>query len=211
MLEILGGRQRELLELLQKNKVGMTADGLSEGLAITRNAVRQHLATLENDGLVKKGLTRASGGRPEQLYVLTEKGQECFPRHYSWFAQLLVESIEEEVGKEGFAERLDLIGERVGRQLLRQHHELSTPADKIEALSAAMKDLGYNAHTQADEQGAAVIEADNCVFHNLAMKNPNVCRFDLALLSTFSGCEVEHQECMAKNGNVCRFRFKEPS
>ncbi|WP_420799676.1 helix-turn-helix transcriptional regulator [Noviherbaspirillum saxi] len=200
-----------MLELLQKNKVGMTADGLSEGLAITRNAVRQHLATLENDGLVKKGLTRASGGRPEQLYVLTEKGQECFPRHYSWFAQLLVESIEEEVGKEGFAERLDLIGERVGRQLLRQHHELSTPADKIEALSAAMKDLGYNAHTQADEQGAAVIEADNCVFHNLAMKNPNVCRFDLALLSTFSGCEVEHQECMAKNGNVCRFRFKEPS
>ena len=96
MLEILGVRQEELLRLLLKNKAGMTADELSAQLTITRNAVRQHLAALENDGLVKKSVTRASGGRPEQLYVLTDKGNECFPRHYAWFAQLLLQSVQQQ-------------------------------------------------------------------------------------------------------------------
>jgi predicted ArsR family transcriptional regulator len=211
MLQMLGARQRELLELLQRNKQGMTADELSEGLAITRNAVRQHLAALEGEGLVKKGVTRASGGRPEQLYALTDTGRECFPRHYSWFAQLLIESIEEEAGNEGFGKRLDAAGRRIGGQLLRQHGDQDTPEEKVQTLAATMADLGYNARKLEDADGAPLIEADNCVFHNLAVKNPQVCRFDLALMSTATGCEVEHQECMAKNGNVCRFKFKPPS
>ena len=54
---------------------------------------------------------------------------------------------------------------------------------------------------------APTIEADNCIFHNLAMKNPEICQFDLALLSTFTDSTVDHVECMAKGGNVCRFKF----
>src|ERR1035437_3765875 len=121
MLEILGTRQKELLKLLLKHKTGMTADELSAQLAITRNAVLQHLAALENDGLVKKGVTRASGGRPERLYVLTDKGNECFPRHYDWLAQLLIESVQQEAGADGMAERLSAMGEKVGKQLRAQH------------------------------------------------------------------------------------------
>jgi len=45
------------------------------------------------------------------------------------------------------------------------------------------------------------------VFHDLARKNPEVCQFDLALLSTFADSKVDHEECMAKGGNVCRFKF----
>ena len=52
-----------------------------------------------------------------------------------------------------------------------------------------------------------VIEADNCVFHELAIKNPEICRFDLALMGAFTDSSVEHQECMARSGNVCRFKF----
>src|SRR4051794_22980810 len=101
MLEILGMRQKELLKLLLKNKGGLTADELAQQLTITRNAVRQHLASLENDRLVEKGGTRPSGGRPQQLYVLSANGHECFPRQYSWFAQLLLEAVQQEAGAEG--------------------------------------------------------------------------------------------------------------
>lgn len=206
MLEILGVRQKELLRLLLKNKAGMTADELSAQLAITRNAVRQHLAALENDGLVKKGPTRASGGRPEQLYVLTEKGSECFPRHYAWFAQLLVESVEQEAGADGLGERLSSMGTRVGKQLRAQHPELVSQSEKVQKLSEIMEQLGYAARS-ADGDKADAIEADNCVFHTLALKNPNICQFDLALLSAFTDSTVDHQECMAKGGNICRFKF----
>lgn len=204
MLEILGDRQKQLLQRLIKNKAGMTVDGLSRDLKITRNAVRQHLAALENDGLVALGSTRPSGGRPQQLYVLTEKGKEVFPRHYSWFAQLAVESVRLEHGPEGLHKRLGAMGTGVGAQLRSQNPGLKTRAQKVERLAVVMDQLGYNARN-ADK--APVIEADNCVFHELAMKNPEICRFDLAMMGAFTDSKVEHQECMARGGNVCRFKF----
>ncbi|MGE5621823.1 MAG: helix-turn-helix transcriptional regulator [Bacillota bacterium] len=207
MLEILGARQKELLRLLLKNKSGMTADELSEGLHITRNAARQHLASLETDRLVEKGATRPSGGRPEQLYRLTDKGRELFPRHYSWFAELLIESIKATAGEDGLRERLREMGEQVANQLRNQNPELATPEEKVQKLSAIMEQLGYNASHDIHAGADPVIEADNCIFHHLATRNPDVCQFDLALMSAFTGREVDHQECMAKNGNVCRFRL----
>jgi len=206
MLEIMGVRQKELLKLLLKNKSGMTADELSAQLEITRNAVRQHLAVLENDGLLKKGITRASGGRPEQLYLLTDKGNECFPRHYDWFAQLLIESVQKDIGADGLNERLSSMGTLVGKQLRAQHPELTSRAEKIQKLSEIMEQLGYNARSSGNDK-TELIEADNCVFHTLALSNPNICHFDLALLSEFTDSTVDHQECMAKGGNICRFKF----
>lgn len=208
MLDILGTRQKDLLALLLRNKPGLTADDISERLGISRNAVRQHLASLENERLVKKGVTCATGGRPKQLYVLTDKGHECFPRHYSWFAELLVASIAEQKGSEGMAQQLSQIGTKIGEQLLARHgHLLSGGADSHKVLTDIMDELGYAARASRDEDGAAVIEADNCVFHDLAVKNPQVCEFDLALMRTFTNSEISHQECMAKNGNVCRFKL----
>ncbi|CUI06029.1 helix-turn-helix transcriptional regulator [Massilia antarctica] len=208
MLDMLGATQKQLLKELLKNKAGMTVDELSVPLSITRNAVRQHVAALLNDGLVIKAQTRASGGRPEQLYALSEQGHECFPRHYVWFAQLLVESVEREVGVDGMVARLEKMGTQVGTELLAQHPGLSDPVKRIEKLSTLMEQLGYDAHPAADGKGDA-IEAHNCVFHTLAQRNPHVCRFDLALLGTFTGSTVEHQQCMAKGDQMCRFHFKE--
>lgn len=208
MLDIMGARQKELLRLLLKNKRGMTADELCEGLHITRTATRQHLAALESDQLVEKGATRPSGGRPEQLYRLTDRGRELFPRHYSWFAEMLIESIRGHVGNEGLRERLRTMGVQVAERLHSQAPS-ATRAEKVEKLTEVMEELGYTASGRIEADGTAVMEADNCIFHHLALRNPDVCEFDLALLSSFTESEVEHQECMAKNGNVCRFRLRE--
>ncbi|MDQ3267439.1 MAG: HTH domain-containing protein [Pseudomonadota bacterium] len=208
MLELLGSRQQELLKLLLKNKGGLTLEELSEYLKITRNAVRQHIAALENNGIVTEGVTRPSGGRPEQLYVLTDEGKEFFPRNYSWFAQLMVESIAQELGVAGLRERLGNMGEGVAQQLISQNSVLKTREQKVGKLSEVMEELGYNTRSFVANSDALTIEADNCIFHNLAMKSPEICQFDLALLSTFTDSTVNHEECMAKGGKVCRFKFK---
>jgi predicted ArsR family transcriptional regulator len=205
---MLGATQKQLLKELLKNKTGMTIDELSVRLEITRNAVRQHVAALVNDGLLVKAQTRASGGRPEQLYALSEQGHECFPRQYVWFAQLLVESVEREVGVDGMAERLETMGAQVGQQLLAQHPGLGSHSERIDKLALLMGQLGYDARSTGVGKSDA-IEADNCVFHTLAQRNPHVCRFDLALLETFTGSTVDHQQCMAKGDGLCRFHFKE--
>ena len=206
MIEILGERQKQLLQFLLRNKSGLTADELSKALKITRNAVRQHLSALENDGLVALGATRPSGGRPQQLYRLTDKGKEVFPRHYSWFAQLVIETIKRERGPAGLSEKLAEIGASVAEQLRSQNPALANREEKVEKLAGIMDQLGYNARGVSGGK-APVIEADNCVFHELAAKHPEICDFDLALMGTFTDSKVDHQECMARGGNVCRFKF----
>ncbi len=208
MLDILGATQRQLLKELLKHKTGMTVDELSARLSITRTAVRQHVAALVNEGLLLKAQTRASGGRPEQLYALSDKGHECFPRHYAWFAQLLVESVEREVGVAGVHERLGAMGTQVGQQLSAQHPGLVGMGQKVDKLADLMGQLGYDARSADAGTGQSdTLEADNCVFHTLAMRNPEICRFDIALLEAFTDSTVTHQECMAKGGGLCRFKF----
>ena len=216
MIEVLGYRQQQLLRTLLKNKGGMTIEQLTQELKVTRTAVRQHLSALEKDDFVHLGVSRASGGRPEQLYVLSPKGKELFPRLYSWIAELVIESIKEETSAEQHRERLNSIGTKIGASLRKQHPDLS-PTQAVAKLSELMEQLGYDAAQVEENTDSKIslseipliplIEANNCVFHNLAIKDPDICEFDRALLSTFTDSHVDHQICMATGGNVCRFKF----
>jgi predicted ArsR family transcriptional regulator len=139
--------------------------------------------------------------------VLTDAGKEEFPRHYAWFAELLVEAITDEHGVAGLRTRLGRIASGVVAQLVHRAPRPAGHRERVGSLSELMDDLGYDASTAADADGAPTIEADNCVFHDLARKNPEVCQFDLALLSGYTGNHVELTECMARGGHVCRFKF----
>ena len=207
MINVLGQRQQELLKLLLRNKAGMTVDELSQQLEITRNAVRQHLASLESDGLITPGISRPSGGRPEQLYVLSDDGREIFPRQYSWFAELVVDSIRDESGEDVLKERLDGMGKRIADQLRSHTPPAANQHEQVAKLAGIMQAMGYATGDAIVSEGDSIIEADNCVFHHLAMKNPDICRFDLAMMSGFTDSVIDHQECMALGGNVCRFKF----
>ena len=207
MAEVFGERRKQLLRYLLRNKAGGAIDELAAALGVTRTAIRQHLASLMRDGLVAPGAMRASGGRPQQLFLLTEHGKEVFPRHYSWFAQLLVEEITREHGAAGLRARLGRIAAAVVEQLRRREpRPNATSREKIETLAGVMDELGYDAR-MSSAAGVPTIEADNCVFHELAIKHPEICRFDIALLSGYTGKRVELHECMARGGHVCRFHF----
>jgi predicted ArsR family transcriptional regulator len=77
---------------------------------------------------------------------------------------------------------------------------------RIAAIAHIMHDIGYDAVAKV-ENGEDQIEAHNCVFHELAVKCPEVCHFDLALLAESSGRQVEHRSCMVRGDDACRFRF----
>ncbi len=209
MITLFGVRQQQLLTLLLENKDGLTVEDLSKGLGITDNAVRQHLTALERDGMVVAGETQATGGRPERLYGLTTAGKELFPRHYSWFAELLIKSLLEEQGADGLRQRLESMGRAVGRQVAGRLAETKDESERIRALSGIMQELGYQSGAvDSLKEKLPVIEATNCVFHNLAQRYPEVCYFDLSMMSEVVGCGIVHDECMVRGGNVCRFKFK---
>jgi predicted ArsR family transcriptional regulator len=204
-----GGKTRQaLLRALLRNKVGASVEELASHLAISRTAVRQHLSSLERDGLVTRGRTQSSGGRPEQLYILTEDGNERFPRQYSWFSELLLQLLEQ-TSSGALEEKLAELGRGTAESLLPRLAG-KTGEQRIAAIAAIMQEIGYDAHALS-ENGEPLIEAHNCVFHKLAAKCPEVCSFDLAMLSACSGQAVEHASCMVRGGDACRFRFGAPA
>jgi predicted ArsR family transcriptional regulator len=206
-----GIRRDQLLRLLLERKTGRTVEDLARALHVSRNAVRQHLTSLVSEGLVTKGSLQATGGRPEQLYILSRAGHENFPRKYSWFSELLLDSLKAENGEAAMTARLEKLGEQVGTQLQHVHHPPDNASERVNHMAVIMHDLGYEATAmEATGRQLPMIEATNCVFHHLATRFPEVCHFDLSLLSTFVGRPVVQDECIVKGGHVCRFKFKQP-
>lgn len=208
--------RKKLVRHLSRRQAGATVGELATALGVSRTAIRQHLVSLQREGLVVPSGERSSPGRPNRLYLLTDAGKEAFTRRYSWFAHVLVETILEEHGAAGLRTRLGRIAGAVVAEL---DHGQPRPAhvrERIAHIALLMDQLGYDAHTFiTGTEGRDVqlpdIEADNCVFHELAMKQPEICHFDVALLSGYTGAHVTLHECMARGGQVCRFRFQRRS
>lgn len=98
------------------------------------------------------------------------------------------------------------MGECIADRLRDKNAPAASQHGQVEKLAQIMQSMGYATGGAALVDGESVIEADNCVLHNLAMKNPNICRFDLAMMSKFTVSTIDHQECMSLGGNVCRFK-----
>ena len=71
-----------------------------------------------------------------------------------------------------------------------------------------MDNLGFDARkiiTSGNEED--IIEAYNCIYHDLAQKHEEICEFDRALISSLLDKTIDHEDCMAKGGRVCRFKI----
>jgi len=74
-----------------------TIDELGEALDLTPVTIRHHLDILRGEGLVEvpEVRRRMTPGRPQYVYILTETASDFFPKHYSRFADLMIEEIRE--------------------------------------------------------------------------------------------------------------------
>ena len=210
MFEQNESRQQQILSLLQQHKVGLSIDALVTQLGITRTAVNQHMVSLERDGLIKKASQlKSTGGRPGWTYQITHEGINRLPKQYSWFSEILLETLKEELG----SKKLENYVQKVATSLVPQlRSQLSgkDPKEHIQQVAGILQNLGYQAQAESmpSKKELPILTAHNCVYHDLAIKHPEVCAFDIALLEQLVNLKVDHQECMAKGGNVCRFAFK---
>jgi len=202
----LGSRQEQILALLLGTKTGLSIDVMAGKLEISRNAVKQHLTVLEKDLLIQAGKFNLTKGRPSRSYVLTDLGVNKFTKQYSWFCNLLISELKEEMGGEALAQFMSRLGSKVADSLAAQFKDQNI-AEKVQTLSAILHNLGYQA--TVEKQGDAMtINAVNCVFHDLAQEHIELCEFDRSLIRTLLDNPVEQIECMAKQGCACRFKMK---
>ena len=179
-------------------------------LEISRTGVNQHRISREQDGLIKKTVQLTSTG--EHLawaHQITDEGINQLPKQYSWFSELLLDTLKEELG----SRKLEGYVKKVATSLvprLRKQLKGKDPKEHIQQVAGILQSLGYQTHTEAapSKKELPILTAHNCVYHDLAIKHPEVCAFDIALLEQLVNRKVDHQECMAKGGQACRFVFQ---
>ncbi len=207
-LSNIGRRQQLLLRALLHNPSGLSIDQLAQELSISRNAVNQHLASLERHRYVESSLQSSTGGRPGRTYILTPFGLELFPRHYSLFSRLLLRLVQQKLGDESLKECMVDLGEQLSHEYKGRVQHKASMGERIDEVKRIMYELGYETQMDADQPNPMEIVASNCVFHELAKNCREVCELDISLISSLLGAEVEHKECMVRGGQCCRFGIK---
>jgi predicted ArsR family transcriptional regulator len=208
MADHIGSRQRQILELLLEHKEGLCIDEMAKSLSISRNAVQQHIAVLELEGYLQVGELNKTAGRPVRSYVLTEAGINSFPKQYAWFSTLMLSDLKNEIGSDAFQRYMYKLGDN-----LSQSYKYRFTGKKIderrEELLKIMDGLGFKTGSKTDSNGSdpTTIKAYNCIFHDLAQKHNEICKFDIALMTSLLEKDVELTECMARGSGVCCFKI----
>lgn len=208
-LRQLGGTQQKLLRKLLLSPQGATVEDLCGATSITHNAVRQHLTALMAQGLVARGESIPSGGRPRACFVLLPAGRELFPRNYALIADGVLEYLYAHEGAQAVQAMLAEMGAKLGRDAAERIAAARDPAEVTRLLAEQLDTLGYEAQV-ADVDGHPEVEAWNCVFHSLARTHPDVCSFDLAFMSAATGHPVQRTQCMLHGAPACRFHVGPP-
>jgi DeoR family suf operon transcriptional repressor len=209
MADPIGLRQRQLLELLLEHKKGLCIDELAKSLHISRNAVQQHISVLELEGYLQAGALHKTGGRPVRRYVLTEAGINSFPKQYAWFSQLMLSDLKTEIGAEAFQRYMSKLGESLSQSYLYRFTGKSSGEHRRLELLKIMDELGFKTHNKVDSGSPEqnTIKAYNCIFHDLAQKHTEICKFDIAFMTALLEKDIELSECMAKGSGACCFNI----
>ena len=189
-----------ILELLLKSEEPLSVQALSAALGISRNAAHQQVIALEREGLIERGSSIRTKGRPSQGYRLSDAGNATFPRQYALLAKELLAELSRHLSGDALREAMERIGVTLAGRIS------AGGEAPVDVIAGVMAELGYESRAVEGVEGTE-IEAHNCVFHDLAFADPSICEVDLALLRTLSGKSVDHRRCMARGERSCRFSF----
>ncbi|HLJ33998.1 MAG TPA: ArsR family transcriptional regulator [Ktedonobacteraceae bacterium] len=177
-----------------------TVDELAQALALTDNAVRGHLATLERDGMVRQRGVRRGSGKPAYIYTLTQEAEQLFPKAYGPVLQHLLGVLSERLP----SAELDTLMREVGRRIAAGWN--MPPGDlrvRLEAALAVLNELGGMAELETCD-GHYCIQSYSCPLAAVVPGHPEVCRLTETLLSELIGVPVQEQ-CDASEGPRCCF------
>jgi predicted ArsR family transcriptional regulator len=199
----------EILRIIKKQG-GATVDDISKSLALAPTSIRQHLAALERDQLIKSVTIRHGAGRPKILYSLTNLANNLFPKRYDFLLSMILNEIEELDGPE----KIDLIFEKISNKvysLCQYELENKTLEEKVETMTSLVRAWGSMAEYEKLDDKCYVIREYNCDFYNSILKYNLLSKFALKILHRILGnaeldCKIETNK--SSGVDFCSFYIK---
>lgn len=199
----------KILNIIKK-KGGATVDDISSCLDLASTSVRQHLAGLERDQLIKTITVKQGAGRPKILYTLTDLANNLFPKRYDFMLSMILAEIERIDGPE----KIDLIFDNIAERIyyICQHAlENKTFEEKLETMTSLVRAWGSMAEFEKISDNEFVIREYNCDFYNSVLQYNLLTKFALKMLQKVLNnvelnCKMETNK--SSGVDVCSFYIK---
>lgn len=198
--------KRALLNALKK-RGEMTAEGLSDMLAMTVSGVRQQLTGLQRDGLVAFDEERTGPGRPRYRYKLTPAADALYPRAYAEITNELLEYVEDadpELLEAIFSRRRQRRIDRARARMEGRGFE-----ERVSELARILDEDGYLADWSRTDDGAWIVTEHNCAIFGVAMRYGLACSSEIEFIrASLPDAKIERISHMVAGEHHCSYRIE---
>ena len=181
----------------------MTINEVSTQLDMSSMGVRQHLNSLEREGLVGYSRQKSSRGRPKYIYTLTEQAKEMFPESYK---SLTIEVLEEaeDIGGENLVNQL--FTKRMESQIQSYTKRLQGKNlnKKVKELAKIRSEEGYMAKISKNGDNYSLVE-HHCPISMIAKKYRILCETEKKLFQRVLGVEVKRKHHLMCGSHKCSY------
>ncbi|MGY1616893.1 helix-turn-helix transcriptional regulator [Geodermatophilus sp. SYSU D00691] len=202
------GRTRQRVTALLLEHGPQTASELAGRLGISPAAVRRHLDALVAAGRAEERMTadpHRGRGRPARRFLLTDAGRQAFPHAYDDLALTALRYVAEVGGPDAVravAER-QLAGlEARASDAVAAATGGGAPADRAQALAAALTAEGYAATASAIRSGGQLCQ-HHCPVAHVAAEFPQLCEAETAVIGRLVGTHVQRLATIAHGDGIC--------
>ena len=204
--------KRRIVDRLKRVE-SATVPELAAGFDLTDTAVRQHLETLEENGLVERAPSPppVGRGRPPVRWQLTPIAAELFPDRHADLTVELIGSIRAALGEEGLERVLEARGQA---QLSAYRKALPDPAVssvpvRVRRLAEVRSAEGYLAEVKSEDDGSLVLVEHHCPVCDAASACQGLCRTELDLFQAALGDDVtvERVQHLLSGDQRCAYRI----
>jgi len=200
--------RQHILEVLRDRQEATVGDIVRDlthrlGRRITAVTVRHHLGVLQEDDLVTIPHMKHRGtpGRPQHIYILTDKAQAQFPNNYQQLATSLIREI-----------RRTLPDDRVNVILEGVAHDMADSAaisgetlyERLQATCDYLNEHGYEASFESHADGF-VLHTQNCPYRHLAHEEEGLCHLDMRLVAEMLGVVPRLLSRISDGENSCSY------
>lgn len=199
--------KHRLLELLRRSGP-QTVQDLAAGLGVSVPGARRHLTDLQDQGLIEARTERPGGrGRPQHVFLLTERGEAVFPRTYSALCMDVLRHVEALYGQEAVLNVLDARSAELTARLGEELPAGLPLAERVQGLTAWLTASGFDAVAEENVDGSWTVVERNCPNLTVARQYPQLCQSELTLFVGVLGVPVTRSTRISCGQGHCRYRI----
>lgn len=199
--------RHSILEILRRRRQATVDEIVSELRqqrgSITAVTVRHHLKLLQEGGMITSPelKRRSSPGRPQYVYMLTDKAHEYFPNNYQRLAEGLLSQMQKFLPPEGVNVILEGVADSMAQEA---EIPVGDIGERMDVAVQYLTERGYDARWEHNDEGY-VLFTSNCPYHHISEDNPRLCEMDLRLVASLLSAVPRRISHVTNGDETCSY------